>query len=102
MKKILSLLFLLGFMGSALADEEFYGKVESMPENSFEGEWVIDGKSYQVTSETEIDEEDGNAKVGACVEVEIKGEVQRDYRVDEIEVVKYSFLCGLYKLNLFD
>jgi len=38
MRKILSLLFLLGFMSSAFADEEFYGKIESMPENSFEGE----------------------------------------------------------------
>ena len=69
MKKILSLLFLLGFINSAFADEEFYGKIESMPADSFEGEWVIDGKSYQVTSDTEIDEEDGNAKVGACVGV---------------------------------
>ena len=45
MRKFLSLLFLVGFMSSAFADEEFYGKIESMPENSFEGEWVIDGKS---------------------------------------------------------
>ena len=80
MRKILSLLFLLGFMSSAFADEEFYGKIESMPENSFEGEWVIDGKSYQVTSETEID---GGEKDSGAVE--------------EIEVKKYSFLCSVYK-----
>jgi len=97
MKKFLSLLFLLGFMSSAFADEEFYGKIESMPENSFEGEWIIDGKSYQVTSETEINEEDGNAKVGACVEVEIDGGEKDSGAVEEIEVKKYSFLCSVYK-----
>ena len=80
MKKFLSLLFLLGFMSSAFADEEFYGKIESMPENSFEGEWIIDGKSYQVTSVTEID---GGEKDSGAVE--------------EIEVKKYSFLCSVYK-----
>ena len=32
MKKIILSLALLGFMSSAFADEEFYGKIESMPE----------------------------------------------------------------------
>lgn len=97
MKKIILSLALLGFMSSAFADEEFHGKIESMPENSFEGEWVIDGKTYQVTSETEIDEDDGNAKVGACVEVEIDGGEKDSGAVEEIEVKKYSFLCSFYK-----
>lgn len=97
MKKVLITFFVLGFMNTALADEEFYGKIESMPENSFEGEWVIDGKTYQVTSETEIDEEDGIAKVGACVEVEIDGGEKDSGAVEEIDVKKYSFLCSFYK-----
>ncbi|MBT3827092.1 MAG: hypothetical protein HOF49_04595 [Nitrosomonadales bacterium] len=103
MRKILFALFLLGLISSASADkdfedDEFYGKIESMPENSFEGDWVIDGKTYQVTSETDIDEDDGNAKIGACVEVEIDAGDNDAGRVEQIEVKKYSFLCGFYDL----
>ncbi|MCH9841874.1 MAG: hypothetical protein K0U03_01460 [Betaproteobacteria bacterium] len=97
MSRILVALFVMAFMNSAFADREFYGKIESMPENTFEGVWVIDGNSYTVTNDTEIDEEDGEAKIGACVEIEIDVGEKDAGAVEEIDVKKMSFLCSFYK-----
>ncbi len=73
MRKVVTLMimaiFVLG-VGNALADEEFYGVVKSMPEKGYMGQWEIDGKTVQVTEKTEIDEDNGKLAVGSYVEVE--------------------------------
>jgi hypothetical protein len=73
MRKVATLIiiaiFLLG-VGNALAEQEFYGVVQTMPEKGYVGQWNIDGKTVQVTKDTKIEEEHGKLAVGAYVEVE--------------------------------
>jgi hypothetical protein len=64
----------------AQADEDFYGIVESRPASVHAGEWVIGGRSFTATAETEIEADDGPLDIGACASVEMDGE-----RVEEIE-----------------
>lgn len=54
----------------AVADEEFYGVIESLPENRI-GIWIVGGRSFNVMESTELDEDHGPLIVGACVDVEI-------------------------------
>ena len=44
--------------------------------------WVIDGKSFGVTTDVELDEDDGALVAGACVELEME-----DGDVTEIETL---------------
>jgi hypothetical protein len=50
-------------------NKEFSGTVESMPENGYNGIWVIDGREVMVTKNTLIQEKHGSAAVGAYVDV---------------------------------
>jgi hypothetical protein len=75
------------FNNPAIADEEFYGTVESRPiENP--GIWVVSGQQIEVTNKTKLDNDKGPALVGSCVEVEHDKGVAK-----EIETVKPS-MCG--------
>lgn len=49
---------------------KYYGVIESMPENSIEGIWIVNDREILVTKDTKIEEEYGKAAVGAYVEVE--------------------------------
>jgi len=64
----------------ALADDDFYGIVESRPVGTA-GTWVVGGRTVTATENTELDEDHGSSfDVGACVEVEME-----DDMVEEIE-----------------
>jgi hypothetical protein len=63
----------------AMADDDFYGIVQSRPAGKV-GTWVIGGRSFEATRDTDLDEDDGPLRVGACAEVYID-----DGRVEEIE-----------------
>lgn len=65
------------------AEEEFYGVIESRPEGTNVGTWVISGRTLEVTKAAEIEQKHGPLVVGACVEVEIEDGV-----VEEIESKK--------------
>ena len=69
---------------TSYADDDFYGKVESRPDDKV-GTWVIDGRNLDVTSATKLKEKIGPLVVGTCVEVEIE-----EGLVEEIETVKMS------------
>jgi hypothetical protein len=58
------------FITNVWAFKEFGGKVEKMPEKDYVGEWVIDGKTVQVTDDTKIEKEHGELKIGSYVKVE--------------------------------
>ena len=66
---------------TACADNEveYTGVLDHRPEGK-DGMWVIDGKSFSVTDEVELDEDHGPITVGACVELEMD-----DGDVKEIE-----------------
>ena len=74
----------LAFSAPTFADEEFYGTVENRPTENL-GIWVIGGQQLEVTAKTKIENDNGPAVVGSCVEVEHKKGV-----AEEIETVKQS------------
>lgn len=74
----------LAFSAPTFADEEFYGTVENRPTENL-GIWVVGGQQLEVTDKTKIENDNGPAVVGSCVEVEHKKGV-----VEEIETVKQS------------
>jgi len=50
-------------------NSRFAGTIESMPQGSYEGQWIIDGRKVQVTNKTLIDETDGRVSLGAYTKV---------------------------------
>lgn len=76
---VLCSLLVLSVAQVSLADEDFYGVVESRPDGIM-GTWVIGGKSVEATEITQLDEDYGPITVGTCVEVDID-----DGKVEEIE-----------------
>jgi hypothetical protein len=64
----------------ALADDDFYGIVESRPADGHVGEWVIGGRTFTATAATKIDTDDGPLDIGACASVDMD-----DGLVEEIE-----------------
>jgi len=63
--------FLISLSASCSDNEvEYYGILDHRPEGK-DGMWVIDGKSFSVTDEVELDEDHGPIAVGACVELEM-------------------------------
>ena len=64
---------ILATLTTACADNEveYTGILDHRPEGK-DGMWVIDGKSFSVTDEVELDEDHGPIAVGACVELEME------------------------------
>ncbi len=50
-------------------NSRFAGVVESMPQDKYEGLWVVDGRNVEVNNKTSIDETGGKASVGAYVKI---------------------------------
>ena len=81
MKKIISFLLagtmvLVGLQMAIASDDhyeknrsEIYGTVDQMPKELI-GIWIINGRTVEVTSRTQIEQEYGKIKVGSLVEVE--------------------------------
>lgn len=76
------------FQGKYVAYEievkKFYGKVEKLPADGFEGEWVIAGQKFQVTPATKLDFKHGPVAKGSQVKVESEM-IQGQYQAKEIE-----------------
>ncbi len=64
-------------------DDDFYGIIDSRPAGPA-GTWVISGRSFTATTETELDDDDGSLVVGACVAVDFENttaeEIEREER----------------------
>jgi hypothetical protein len=63
-------------------DDDYYGFIESRPTGTA-GEWVISGRSFTATTETELDADDGPLVVGACVSVEYEGSIAEEIESEE-------------------
>lgn len=74
----------LAVLISACSDNEveYTGILDHRPEGK-DGMWVIEGKSFSVTNEVELDEDHGPITVGACIGLEME-----DGDVEEIESMK--------------
>jgi len=59
---------------------DFYGIIQSRPENGLQGVWVIGGRTFQADAGTEFDQTEGKLTVGQCAKVHI-----RNGRVHEID-----------------
>lgn len=76
---------------SVFAREDVYGTVEKRPDGKA-GTWVINGKPVIVDEKVRLDEEHGQAKVGACVELDY--ETRNGVQVlEKIEVKRDSTKC---------
>lgn len=72
----------LGFFLSVLwvgpvahADEDkWVGRVETMPANGLSGAWVVGGRAFTATENTEFDADKGPLVMGVCAEVEYVGQ----------------------------
>ncbi|MCI5123595.1 MAG: hypothetical protein D3925_03745 [Candidatus Electrothrix sp. AR5] len=51
-------------------ESEIYGMIEKMPENGFNGMWIINGNNVLVSDRTRIKEKHGRAVIGRYVEAE--------------------------------
>ena len=56
---------------------EYTGILDHRPEGK-DGIWVIDGKSFSVTDEVDLDEDHGPITAGACVELEMDDGVVKE------------------------
>jgi len=75
--KLILVIVVAGSLTSCADKEiEYTGILDHRPEGK-DGMWVIDGKSFSVTEEVELDEDHGPIKIGVCVELEMEdGDVQ--------------------------
>ncbi len=58
-------------------DDDYYGIIDSRPSGTA-GEWVISGRSFTATDDTELDTDDGPLVVGACVSVDYEGSIAEE------------------------
>jgi len=102
-------------------ESKLYGVIEKMPENGFNGTWIINGKTVLVSDATRIKEKYGRAAVGRYVEAEgvrngdsftareIEVERSRESRTDDrranskfygtVEALPQTGLNGVWKIN---
>jgi hypothetical protein len=50
-------------------DEDYYGRVVSMPTSGLQGEWIVGDRTFQANAETTFEQDAGGFMVGKCVEV---------------------------------
>ena len=81
-----ALIVLLMSLSAACSDNEveYYGILDHRPEGK-DGMWVIDGKSFSVTDDVELDESHGPIVAGTCVELEMEEGDVREIESEEME-----------------
>ena len=82
----LILLVILGGLSAACSEKEFEytGILDHRPEGK-DGMWVIDGKSFSVTEDVELAEDDGPLKAGVCVELDMEDGDVREIETTDME-----------------
>jgi hypothetical protein len=68
----------------AMADTEFYGTIQSKPDNNV-GVWVIGDQQIQVDEKTKLEDDHGPLAIGACVEVEHKHGLAKEIESEKTE-----------------
>lgn len=83
--KLLVFTFLTSLLASCADNEvEYTGILEHRPEGK-DGMWVIDGKSFSVTEDVELDEDHGPIKIGTCVGLEMEDGDVKEIESEEAE-----------------
>ena len=65
-------------------EAEYTGILDHRPEGK-DGMWVIDGKSFSVTEDVDLDEDHGPLVAGACVELEMEDGEVREIESEEMD-----------------
>ena len=80
----LAMLMLLGWqVGLAHAhDAHWVGPIDELPDEGLEGTWIVGGREFEVTADTEIDADDEEIVIDACVEVEYRSRDATDIAVE--------------------
>ena len=85
---------------------EFRGIATDAPEDGLEGVWIVGFQEVEVTAATELDDDAGELRVGACVKVEGARQDDGAILAREIEVENASGLCvasnGIVNAASFD
>lgn len=84
MKSCLVIAGLLALPMAAMADTEFYGTIQSKPDNNL-GVWVIGDQQIQVNEKTKLEDDHGPLAIGACVEVEHKNGLAKEIESEKTE-----------------
>lgn len=90
---LLAVLLSLVVSGAALAadghdgDVEFRGIVTALPSGALVGDWQVNGMTVKVTATTTINQDHGQAAVGALVEVQGTRNADRTVTATKIEVL---------------
>jgi len=81
-----ALIVILISLSASCSDNEveYYGILDHRPEGK-DGMWVIDGKSFSVTDEVELDEDHGPISVGACVGLEMEEGDVKEIESEEMD-----------------
>jgi len=81
-----ALIIILISLSASCSDNEveYYGILDHRPEGK-DGMWVIDGKSFSVTDEVELDEDHGPISVGACVGLEMEEGDVKEIESEEMD-----------------
>lgn len=84
-RKLILIIFLISLSASCSDNEvEYTGILDHRPEGK-DGMWVIDGKSFSVTDEVDLDEDHGPITAGTCVELEMEDGEVREIESEEME-----------------
>jgi len=79
------IVFLTSLFASCSDNEvEYTGILDHRPEGK-DGMWVIDGKSFSVTDEVELDEDHGPISVGSCVGLDMEDGDVKEIESEEME-----------------
>lgn len=87
----ISALVILASLSASCADNgvEYTGILEHRPEGK-DGMWVIDGKSFSVTADVELDEDEGPLKVGACVGLDMEDGDVKEIETEAMDECKHE------------
>ncbi|UCB55571.1 MAG: hypothetical protein JSW45_03325 [Thiotrichales bacterium] len=81
---ILPAVFVLITASCSDKELEYTGILDHRPEGK-DGMWVIDGKSFSVTADVELDEDDGPITVGTCVGLDMVDGDVREIESEDME-----------------
>ncbi len=77
---------------------KFFGTVEALPAG-FNGTWIVNGRSVEVTPQTVIEQEHARIAVGTYVEIEGRSD-GRTFTAHKVEVKRRAYDSGHHGDNL--
>jgi hypothetical protein len=80
--------------GGGRGTSSFYGTIEALPVSGLVGEWVVAGRAVVVAEQTFVDQEHGQARLGALVEVKGSSQADGSFLATKVEIKDGSGTVG--------